>query len=333
MLGLFSVAGCVFVRHPFYNGGDNQDILIFFTPFYRLFLTYGWLYYLLEGFLFAKILKRSRLPLFTTPNITLLILRRISDSLSRKTPGPLLSWRAFFFNKHIRSKLLGFVVKAYFGSLMLIFATNHYRTVAEALRQVALPTADLDTRYNLVYHSLFLIDAGLASIGYFSESVLLKNRLKSVDPYPLSWMVTLACYPPFNGGTGELLPLHMGDECQLAFSASALVALKVGTIVLYVIYVWATIALNVKFSNLTHRGVVATGPYAVIRHPAYIGKNMAWWLEYLPYLRNGANILPLIGWNIIYLLRALYEEKHLSADPEYVEYAKQVKYRFIPWVV
>jgi len=30
------------------------------------------------------------------------------------------------------------------------------------------------------------------------------------------------------------------------------------------------------------RGIVARGPYALIRHPAYVCKNMAWWIGSLP---------------------------------------------------
>jgi len=333
MLGLFSLTGCLFLYHPFFTSGDNKDILLFFIPFHRFFLTFGWLYYLIEALLVLKVLRRPRLPLFTTANIILLILRRIGETFSRSHPRPRLSWRAFFANVHVRTKLLAFAVKAYFGSLMLVFATYHYRLVAGACPRVLDGSADFNIRYLFVYHSLFLIDAGLAAVGYFSESTLLRNRVRSVDPYPLSWIVTLACYPPFNDLTSELLPLRMEDERTLAFSPAILIALKAGTIGFYLIYVWATIALNVKFSNLTNRGIVTSGPYAFVRHPAYAGKNLAWWLEYLPFLRDGANVIPLIGWNIIYVLRALYEEKHLSADPEYVAYMKRVKYRFIPGLI
>ena len=40
-------------------------------------------------------------------------------------------------------------------------------------------------------------------------------------------------------------------------------------------YALASIALNFKSSNLTNRGIVARGPYAIVRHPAYITKNLA----------------------------------------------------------
>jgi protein-S-isoprenylcysteine O-methyltransferase Ste14 len=38
----------------------------------------------------------------------------------------------------------------------------------------------------------------------------------------------------------------------------------------------------------------------------------------------------LLGWNLLYVARAITEEQHLSADPHYREYKKRVRYRFIP---
>ena len=35
-----------------------------------------------------------------------------------------------------------------------------------------------------------------------------------------------------------------------------------GFLALLVVYVWATTAFGIRFSNLTHRGIFANGPYA-----------------------------------------------------------------------
>ena len=92
-------------------------------------------------------------------------------------------------------------------------------------------------------------------------------------------------------------------------------------------------ALGFRFSNLTNRGIVAGGPYRFIRHPAYFAKNVAWWLEN-PFVWN--NLFALFGlviWNIVYVLRAITEEKHLQNDKAYQEYSRQVKYRFIHGII
>ena len=46
----------------------------------------------------------------------------------------------------------------------------------------------------------------------------------------------------------------------------------------------------------------------------------------------GAQALAsVVGWTLLYALRALTEEEHLrSVDGEYAAYAARVRYRFIP---
>ena len=45
-----------------------------------------------------------------------------------------------------------------------------------------------------------------------------------------------------------------------------------------------------RFSNLTHRGILTHGPYAWSKHPAYLSKNLFWWLSSLPFLATNADI-------------------------------------------
>jgi len=93
------------------------------------------------------------------------------------------------------------------------------------------------------------------------------------------------------------------------------------------IYSLSTITFGIRFSNLTHRGILTNGPYRFTKHPAYVSKNIGWWMVSVPFLsqmgaadalRHSALLLAL---NIIYGLRAYTEERHLSRDPVYREYA------------
>jgi steroid 5-alpha reductase family enzyme len=94
------------------------------------------------------------------------------------------------------------------------------------------------------------------------------------------------------------------------------------------IYAWATVAFGLRFSNLTDRGTLTHGPYAWTKHPAYVSKNLFWWLETLPFLvvtgssvdaiRNTV-ILAMVS--AVYFWRAKTEERHMSNDPAYVAYA------------
>jgi protein-S-isoprenylcysteine O-methyltransferase Ste14 len=105
----------------------------------------------------------------------------------------------------------------------------------------------------------------------------------------------------------------------------------------------ASVALGFKASNLTHRGIVSRGPYAVIRHPAYVCKNVAWWIGSIPAVDAAFNQSTFAGLQVsvsvvavtaLYVLRALTEEDHLrSVDGEYAAYASKVRYRFVPGLV
>jgi len=51
-----------------------------------------------------------------------------------------------------------------------------------------------------------------------------------------------------------------------------------------------------------------------------------------PETNTFAILLGLIAWAFIYYMRAMTEETHLSLDPDYIIYKKQVPYKFIPKV-
>ena len=97
------------------------------------------------------------------------------------------------------------------------------------------------------------------------------------------------------------------------------------------IYLAATFALGPKASNLTNRGIVSRFPYSIVRHPAYISKNIVWWLTMLPII-NWKFAVGMVFWSLIYFFRALTEERHLLQDPDYQEYCKKVKWKFIPGI-
>jgi len=120
-------------------------------------------------------------------------------------------------------------------------------------------------------------------------------------------------------------------------------SLNVALLLLMAIYASASVALGLKASNLTHRGIVARGPYAVVRHPAYLTKNLAWWIGSIPIISAGYDlsfidgtkaVVAMAGWSAVYVLRALTEEDHLrGVDVDYANYAARVRYRFVPGIV
>jgi protein-S-isoprenylcysteine O-methyltransferase Ste14 len=80
-----------------------------------------------------------------------------------------------------------------------------------------------------------------------------------------------------------------------------------------------------------NRGIVITGPYALVRHPIYAGYLVAHlaFVAAHPTAWNAAVIL--IG-DAALIVRALFEERVLSADRRYQEYCARVSWHLVPGV-
>jgi protein-S-isoprenylcysteine O-methyltransferase Ste14 len=189
---------------------------------------------------------------------------------------------------------------------------------------------------------ILFFDVAVFTVGYLVELPRLGNEIRSVDPTWLGWIAALFCYPPFNRITAAVIGSTISDFPQFDSSLTH-VALNLMLLLLMVVYASASVALGFKASNLTHRGIVVRGPYAWVRHPAYVAKNMAWWIASIPIMSSAFGhstfsgltaMASMIGWSLIYVLRAVTEEDHLrSVDGEYAAYAAEVRYRFIPGLV
>lgn len=242
--------------------------------------------------------------------------------------------------------LLDFAVKAYFLPIMVCFfyfAEERllsgfswiHRWARGVLDGGGIATGGRglgDVLYSGCLGGILAMDCALAAVGYAGSFWWLGNKTRSVDPTWSGWAVTLLCYPPFhlvlgsvlafgNEGSGALLPPPWFQD-----------GLRVMVLLFFSIYVWATMAFGLRFSNLTHRGIVTRGPYAWVRHPAYAAKVLAWVAVELGRPGNIPALIGLVGMAFVYYLRAVTEERHLRADPAYRAYCERVRYRFLPGV-
>ena len=82
----------------------------------------------------------------------------------------------------------------------------------------------------------------------------------------------------------------------------------------------------------TDQRVISTGPYAMVRHPMYIGALIlllgtplalgSWW-----------GVLTIIPITVVIIWRLIDEERFLTKNlPGYAEYEKTVRYRLLPFV-
>jgi protein-S-isoprenylcysteine O-methyltransferase Ste14 len=246
---------------------------------------------------------------------------------------------------------LALLLKFFFAPLMINWCLAHVGDMSNSILQVVGGWNGGQRGRGLFDGSLFwacfqailFIDTLLYTLGYIVEIPALRNRIRSVDPTFFGWFICLACYPPFNNLTGTYLEWQSNDFPQFENDWVHFAA-NITLLVLMVIYSWSSVALGFKASNLTNRGIVARGPYSVVRHPAYVAKNLAWWIGALPTLYVLVSLgnvkgllyalLSLTGWSLIYALRAITEERHLLfANNGYAEYAARVRWRFIPKVI
>lgn len=227
----------------------------------------------------------------------------------------------------VAEHLLGWLVKAFFLPLMI---TYFWQDVEKFLQTDVTALRDFKTWYDFLYDTMYLVDVALASVGYMMALRLTDTHLRSAEPTMLGWSVALLCYEPFWSLFGARY-LSYGSGYvwgDWLWNSPILYSLWGGCILLLTaVYVWATVCFGGRFSNLTHRGIITGGPYRWTKHPAYIAKNLSWWMISIPFLAPMPwdealrHCLLLLGLNAVYILRAKTEERHLSRDPDYARYA------------
>lgn len=247
-------------------------------------------------------------------------------------------------NKQEKNAILFTLVKFFFLPIMLNFFLNNFYSIKYQISNLTTQSFLSISNFNNILFPfllalIFLIDTLWFAFGYAFESKKLNNQLRSVEPTFFGWAVALICYPPFNSFAtnginlfGFTLGLNWyANDYAIFFNDMTTFILRIIIILLLGIYVSATLALGTKCSNLTNRGIVSRGPYALVRHPAYISKNLAWWLTIIPVASLPA-FLSMSAWSFIYHMRTLTEERHLSKDIDYKIYKNKVKWKYVPGV-
>ena len=237
-------------------------------------------------------------------------------------------WDAGEVKKHWRA----WIIKGFFGAFMISILPAGFAAVVNAdWNQIV---HDPVRTGNALIDILFMIDVQIGTVGYLLTLRPLDAHIRSGNPFLAGWLAALLCYPPFVFG-------FMGNADGLQYEVNTpgwsywfaghqgfLWAWAALLAVLTAIYAWATMAFGIRFSNLTYRGVLTNGPYRFSRHPAYLSKNLFWWLSTLPFLVTSHSPVDMIRNTVflgcisaIYFWRAKTEEAHLlGEDAKYREY-------------
>lgn len=226
----------------------------------------------------------------------------------------------------------GWIIKGFFLPLMFSFFCE---SLSGLLQRDMNELQNFAALYGFLYVFAFFFDLSIATIGYATTFRPLDTHMRSTEPTVLGWVVCIICYAPI---WSFITANYLNYENDWEWGAwlwdhPFFYGLWGGMILLCLgVYVYATAQFGCRFSNLTHRGIITSGPYRWTKHPSYIFKNLSWWLVAIPFIPGDGsfetaarNCLLLGCVSGIYFLRARTEERHLSRDPDYVAYALWVE--------
>lgn len=316
--------------HPFYGTKDFEAGHVFFEKFLNIYLVAA-----LPYFIITLIFKSSRVEDYYDPAIRLIhMFKQVSLRLLRRESRQSV---LFVFRKQYNRKiLLILLVRAYFIPTMII---QVYGNLYNAVTMTQKNFDDYQFLSFLFFVSaiLWLMDTINASLAYVIESRWVENRPRSIDMTIGGWLVCLSCYAPLNMVTGTLFPWAPSVETNnpddlLVASMGFLYAIKIAEVLMLAAHIYTDVSLGPSVANITLRKLQTRGFYGIIRHPGTSLK-LAYFLLTSIFFKAFWQFKFIYGylmWGMIYVLRALTEERHLRHYKEYQEYMKKVKYRFIP---
>jgi protein-S-isoprenylcysteine O-methyltransferase Ste14 len=199
----------------------------------------------------------------------------------------------------------------------------------------------LDWPIAWVYVALHILSALVSRLIVFRINPdLLVERARSLDAERgKSWDRPLVLLVALIGPLA--LWIVAGLDERLGWSPDLSLPLQVTALLLvllgYAIGTWAMVA-NAYFSGIVRiqddRGqtVVQTGPYRLVRHPAYAGALISYLA--MPVMLNSLwALIPAVLIIAALWIRTLLEDRTLAAElPGYADYARRTRYRLIPGI-
>ena len=237
------------------------------------------------------------------------------------------------FDKPVIIQLfLGWLVKLFFLPLMIVYLSGNINKFDLNTTSWGFITQDFSHLYDHLWILFFTIDLAFVTIGYVLTLRLFDSHIRSTEPTVLGWFSAIICYQPFFGTLSALYLAYNLDSYTwgdwLQNNEIAYVIWGSLILILLLIYALSSVMFGIRFSNLTHRGIITNGPFRFSKHPAYLSKNISWWMISIPFITQSGNFTEVIRacsmlllMNFIYYVRAKTEERHLMQDPVYQEYA------------
>lgn len=249
---------------------------------------------------------------------------KIGKMLNRKIPVDKKILKHFILKTLVKATFVPFMYTGFLGNLSLLLNTA-WQFNADAISL-------------LLFNFGISIDMLIGIFGYLFSSAIINNKIIDTESNLLGWVFALLCYPPL------FWIMHKVNDQQDSLTWSDILphdSLTFWIVFLvinltWIVYWLATFEFGMTFSNLSYRRLIDKGVYRYTKHPAYISKNLYWWLYTLPFMGVAfisiewwKNILGLIFVSLIYYGRAKSEERHLMKFAEYRAYSYKIEKRGI----
>lgn len=248
----------------------------------------------------------------------------IGRMLNRETSVDKKILKNFVLKTAVKAVFVPFMYTGFLGNLSLLLNTA-WQFNADAISL-------------LLFNFGISIDMLIGIFGYLFSSAIINNKIIDTESNLLGWIFALLCYPPL------FWIMHKVNNQQDSLTWSDILphdSLIFWIVFLVINFTWiiywlATFEFGMTFSNLSYRRLIDKGVYRYTKHPAYISKNLYWWLYTLPFMgvtfisiEWWKNILGLTFVSLIYYGRAKSEERHLMKFAEYRDYSYKIEERGI----
>ena len=186
--------------------------------------------------------------------------------------------------------LLGWAVKGFFTPLMFVPYCDDIQNLLTTDFRDLIFWGDV---YGWLYSFLYFVDLHFATVGYIFTFRLSDTHIRSTESSLVGWVAALLCYSPINTVTSFYFEYSSEVEWGNWLEGAPIAAFIWGSciLVLTALYALAGVYFGVRFSNLTNRGIITAGPYSWTKHPAYLFKNISWWMTAVPWAAPG-------GWDV-----------------------------------
>lgn len=244
---------------------------------------------------------------------------KIGAMLNKRMPRDNIILKKFLLKTAVKMAFVPFMYTGFLGNLSILLNT--------------VWQLNTDAISLLLFNFGISIDMLIGVFGYLFSSAIINNQIIDTDSNLLGWIFALLCYPPL------VWIMRQVNSQQDSLSWNEIIpqdnmlywVLFIIINMTWIIYWLATFEFGMTFSNLSYRRLIDKGAYKYTKHPAYIAKNIYWWLYTLPFMGVAfvssewwQNILGLTFVSLIYYGRAKSEERHLMKFPEYRQYCEEI---------